>query len=1609
MSGVAVVDDDDAWIEAELERQLLGTSAEGDDDEDDTPASKQPQPEDAQNGDPLEHLPDSFRELMARLQEWGESEDKSAEEGIKEAMEEAQGIERVLEEPTAPPILEFPDAPYDKAPEVLESERPAIDAPEALESERLDNDEGDAAGDDAGQHATDFLFDPAEDVAAVLARFTSEARAAALAELKSPTEGDPVQVNANHSCIESSEMGETGHADMSPEDKLPIAVVADEDPAVAQDLAEEPRAPSPVLQPASELSAVEQQQQDDDAMEQLQRRIEEERQACLAELERQHQEMLRQMQLEEEARKVQQDRLREEVAMHSEELWAREFQQYERNSHWREWRAMRSEDRRSSNVRNEERLILENAERGREAAERQAMAREDVLATAVRQRERELQEAAWLAVEDSKCQAWRSAVLLEAERSRTAAADNESFRWQEAVKEARETTCMSSEDKNSATLRLCMLPGVAVSRTSSDYCNDSALHESSSLLHKRLGLAGGSRGVSVASASACATASASACAAAAAAAAAASASASASDMDVSSVLDQMVLPPMTLRRPRPRPAPPGNTYPDLSNDSADVFGSAGGGSSSSTAPAIGMPTCIIDPWTNFGELTPERPRRSTETRKACGSKVCMGLLEGSTTWRGRPPPSWKRDAAKIIGQDCLELRVVPKVKTNNTTPAATELGLDGLNGGLEDLIGGGPASEIVRLEVRMEGLPHLPELSSAPQLRVLILSGNKLRGDLEALRHCPLLEEVGLCQNSLTSLDGLGHLSHLSILKATMNELTDVDDLAKLTSLRVVDLSKNRISSIALRAPGLAKLQLYRNSLDSIAFLQHLPSLTELDLGRNKLTDLDPQISEWNPLLVKVFLYENRLTSLPQLRLPLLTDLWIDNNALESLGPLGFLPSLERLQAKHNQIRSLATIASPLLSSVELAFNQLPVDEPPKIVLALPRLCHLQLNDNPVATELMEGYRPWVLKMAPQLEELDNETVANSERQAAVIAQATGQSLVQDLAWLPARNSTRTALENSQKEEAAIDHSIKAPSGGLLGLVAPRSRHKIRNAGPSEGFHRDEIHASPVGAAGAFAFDCVELGNLRRASLLGRWQAAWKDQLSCVHQSGGCNMCAMATWCEALTAARSAPIIAHVRDERRSSAALSSFSGGSARARDEQLFVLRRRRNFWHAFLELCGAQHDSLSPWSEDGSVCRTAAFEMPLPGAERSLQLLLRTVQARWRGVLGRRRCKQLRLEKRCEALPQHQRHLFTRVQAAWRGQAARNQLRASGAVLPGDRREENRRLAAVQLQAAMRGSRIRRRLRRAREMSQQVNDFLDDCPEVDVDALLGGAEDIASADPFSQLCLPTLPPAAVTHRTVGSARESRPRAPEAVPGLATRAPETERAPVQPASNGPIAAWSSPPPTALPSGATTRPQLESRDGSIASSPQSSRASSRPGSGFGGGNLPRRSKSLSSTAESAITEPDGHARRNKVEQVKEEWGFEDTQLAKSYLAAQRNRQRKPPAMPGLGSRSGPSSSSRGAVTPMNSRPRPPASTTKVGGTAKRSSGPGMGASCVKAQDAIAEFLRQEEAGRCASSSPTLEFQSGEPNLKLMRSSSLQGSGRLSGSPRARSPLHGFT
>jgi len=1390
MQGMSTADegegDDPDWSEGSLAPRLEENALAEEDDGNDV-----------DTGMPLE-------ELLAQLGAWGSAMEENMQQNMWESALEAERVEQQLQERPVPPDMFFEvSTPHESV--------PILDLGEPEEA---------ATGEVPLEPAPCSL----EEVTSFLSRMAAEAREALQEERDKLLSRDGrqavVEIEQNDPGVQRSAeapaLDDSGHAGSARREIMPSP-------------------PSPAGSPAESSPAM------PDAAEALQC-IEEERMACLEELERQHEAFVEDMQQEAEDIRREEVRVQEEVRMHREELFCREFYREEGSAQRRERRNMHTEDKHSHHLRDEERKMLEDAERAKEATERQKFAAEEALATAVRRRDHERREAASMASEDMSSAALREALRLAAEIKGFAAADAESFAWREMCREAAETGQMASEDQHSSLLRL----------SNSEPVPRFDQQES--------------QGVAKAARPA------------------------APDL---SVLAKMVV--------------PGLLKPE---DQSEGF-----------RPQTGTRT--LDPWDSSGvSESVAKGDRSVKTKEAktCGSLMCLQLWEGNSRFRGssgkslprRRPAKWSRPDEE-------------RPERVSAALSSEDLGLDGLAAGLEDW---GSAVDLVRLEIRMEGLEQLPTLSRVPQLRILVLSGNKI-SSLEALQGCPKLEELVLCQNALTCLDGLRHLRHLSVLKATMNAITDAEDLAQLPQLRVVDLSKNRLTSVHLSAKGLGKLVLYRNSLQSAGFLQELPSLTQLDLGRNKLTELDAAISEWNPVLTKAFLYENSLVSLPELHLPLLTDLWVDNNLLEHLGFLGFLPSLERLQAKHNRIRklSLPIAASPLLKTLELAFNQLDSSESQKAVMSFARLTRLQLNDNPFAAEMMEDYRPWVLQMAPQLEELDNETVTESERRELDL-QGFGQAGQAVTVTSTARSTPASAPQHE----------------GLLGLVAGPDVAASRRAHICT---RCPDRAESDGTRLAGRHRSIDS---HQSQALGRWQAGWS--FSDISEDSGCPMCALAAWCEMLNAARSAPFVAHTREERRTAALLSSCETRSHRFRRcEALFALRRRHDFWTSYLQLCFSQYDSLTPWrTTSGAVCRTAAFELRIPGSERSSQALILKAQSRWRGVLARRAFSRLCLERVCEAMSQRQLRCFVQLQALWRGHSARNAIRARGTVLPGDKRSARLKHAATQLQAALRGSRVRRKLRWAKEVSKVVSDDLEDCPEVDLEDMLREARTVANADPFSSLSLPEF---------------------KDMPEVVSRSRHKK----EPQHPGPMVAWT---PLNIAPGsshdATTGPaptDAGSEGGSVVGSPHSS----RPGSGFGIG--PRRSRSLSSTAESAVTEPDGagHGLRTRVEQAKDDWGFQDISTARACLAAQKRRQPRPPTLPGHA----PSRSSTG---------RQPVSTLARNKQSSQSAGPPKrGGGCQKAQDAIAEYRRLQEADSAATNSGPTEFRSGSPNRKLMRSS----------------------
>lgn len=1402
---------EDDWIEAELERELLATGSvqESESDQD---VELDVRPDNAGRFEMPEAfrgvaLPDSFRELMHCMEDWGNTMEEDVAEAVDSTKRVVEDVEQKLQ---AAPVL--PNLLDDSG--MAEEDRRTLKGilSNLLEQKTLETEDP-AAISAQGEEAV-----PEGETFAVPEETKSHEHA---------REPEEVQLQIKTDCL-------THVQQLEPEQQ------------------EQERKTVLELLQAEEVER---------AREEEQRRIEEYRMQQVQLLEREQQEALLLMQREMQRRQEEEQRYREMMAMHSEEIHCLEFYEAERAFERRERRALAIEDRCACRVREEVKRIQESSERRQEASVRAAMAREDRLSAAMRRAEWEQREAVLMGLEDATSWIFSKEMLRVEETQRLTSADHESWRWRELQREQAEALHMAVQDRISTAMRNAerrQLEACEAERLLKEdilslrYSREMRRLEEIKYLAAADAEAWMWREQQFE---------------------AAESSRMATEDDHATMMQFYSLQQPGACSVSSSLAPCaskralgevnrclGGHHHCLENSREDEQ-QAGNSSSSSARPGSAS---------------------RTTRRQGCRSGLCLELQACVQHWKDREPPVCSRpDMLPDFGPERAQklqwtpaLRSVQQAAADNL--AGVELGVDSAF-----------PTDIVRLELRQEDLHDIPDLSFAPNLRSLALSGNNLGGQdvLRPLQNCKCIEELQLCQNSLTSLQGLEALTCLTVLRATMNKIVDTSPLTDNLALRELELSKNRLSQVQLRAPNLAKLVLYRNALTSTRFLEYLPSLTELDLGRNQLTELDPAISEWNPLLVKVYLYENHLTTLPRLRLPLLTDLWLDNNKLESLGPLGFLPSLERLRAKDMKVRTLASplAASPLLHTLELAFNQLAAAEPLHALPLHPRLQRLQLNDNPLVEELLDRYRPWVLRLAPNLLELDNEGITEAERRD----------------W-------------SQSSCIATTLCAAHPCRGLLSLA--------------------ELTAGDPGVSGkpqaTQEGPCKVRPGVQDRSLLAHWRQTYWNCCGQVAAQCGCDTVKLAAWCEMLTSARSAQSIPYHKQEKRR----KTLVGSGVMFREQVLLVLRLRRQFWTSFLDLCRKQYESLSPWCPKPEELddERAVFE---PLGEERRQLCLRRVQARCRGVLSRKLCARMRLDLRCKELTQQQRQALTSMQAMWRGWKARKCLRAQGVKLPKERRHEQCRHAATQLQAAFRGSSVRRKLRWAREMARVVDDGFASLAEVDMADIIGGFGDV---DPFAALKLPEIDPVA---EVPAPKRSSRRQTSHSVSAEELAGP-----------GAPVTAWSTPPPTAG----------QAADGQ-GNTPRSQQSTARESL--------RRSRSLSSTAESAVTEAEGALRGlNRVEQAKEEWGFQDSATAKAYLAAQRHRQRRPPAMPSQGRGGACRNGGRGRAAGQQRQ-----ATSRSQEPAKRA---------VKAQDAIAAWRLQDEDEPCL-----MQFQTGEPNLKLMRSS----------------------
>uniref|UniRef100_A0A183C253 Leucine-rich repeat-containing protein 57 n=1 Tax=Globodera pallida TaxID=36090 RepID=A0A183C253_GLOPA len=155
------------------------------------------------------------------------------------------------------------------------------------------------------------------------------------------------------------------------------------------------------------------------------------------------------------------------------------------------------------------------------------------------------------------------------------------------------------------------------------------------------------------------------------------------------------------------------------------------------------------------------------------------------------------------------------------------------------------------LQLKGAGIKSIPpnvveELHSA--LRILALSGNKIRELPPSIGTFSMLKQLYIANNRLTSLpDEIGCLKTLELLDAAGNQLTELpDSLAACNSLTQVNVSSNKLSkfpAVLTRLLRLEVLDLSENAIsalpDELLFSIAMLRATELIMRRNQLTSLN--------------------------------------------------------------------------------------------------------------------------------------------------------------------------------------------------------------------------------------------------------------------------------------------------------------------------------------------------------------------------------------------------------------------------------------------------------------------------------------------------------------------------------------------------------------------------------------------------------------------------------------------------------------------------------------------------------------------------------------------------------------------------------------------------
>ncbi|PHJ26046.1 leucine-rich repeat protein lrr1 [Cystoisospora suis] len=279
------------------------------------------------------------------------------------------------------------------------------------------------------------------------------------------------------------------------------------------------------------------------------------------------------------------------------------------------------------------------------------------------------------------------------------------------------------------------------------------------------------------------------------------------------------------------------------------------------------------------------------------------------------------------------------------------------------------------LSFQTSRIHRIENLELCPRLKNLELNANDIE-KIENLEVVPELEQLELYQNRIRKIENLETLVHLRVLDLSFNKIRKIEGLERLGQLVKLYLSSNRIENVE-GLESLLKLELLElgsNRIRNVVGIGQLTNLKELWLGKNKLTSMR---LPFLPKLQRLSLQSNRLTTW-DVRLfddcPALEELYLSHNQLpgEIPGEIRHLRKLKIFDIGVNAIGNIEAAAQlPELQELWMNNNKIETLEGVKCLRGVGSLHTLYLEGNPVQANLGPSYRQNLVKILPQLRQLD--------------------------------------------------------------------------------------------------------------------------------------------------------------------------------------------------------------------------------------------------------------------------------------------------------------------------------------------------------------------------------------------------------------------------------------------------------------------------------------------------------------------------------------------------------------------------------------------------------------------------------------------------------------